>query len=439
MGELGADPGQLRDLAAAMRAESRRTRESLARVAGGVRSVRWHGHDAERFKSVWSSCERVVGSATDLLDRAAEDLERNAGEQLRASDGHAATTAGPVAATGAASMRSTGGDPGPPPVGDPLPLRTETWEIGGALGAGLGASGTARITVTELPGGRMLVWLEDVDSVTAAVGAAVDVGVDNGPGLEIGADAGGELAVHTREGWYTDAEGLPWLLSRLGLREVMGAGIISPGVPSGPGGGLGVLLQGATDLLGLSAPEPATSEMLITLSATAGATAALGLPLASASGAVAQTVGTRARGDELSLVMGARVDGSAKVPGGRSSGARNLEIEIPLGGDSQHLIVTTTEEVPAGQVMDRRVYDFDGEEATRHMGHAAQAARSGDIDGAAKALEALWKHIELHEVWGDAVGGAVNDDVESLDVGAALGADLSGSVTGGRRIVTYQR
>ncbi|MCZ7628682.1 MAG: hypothetical protein M5U19_06300 [Microthrixaceae bacterium] len=54
MGELGADPGQLRDLASVMRDESRRARESLTRVSGAIRAAHWRGHDAERFRSVWA-------------------------------------------------------------------------------------------------------------------------------------------------------------------------------------------------------------------------------------------------------------------------------------------------------------------------------------------------------------------------------------------------
>jgi hypothetical protein len=64
---------------------------------------------------------------------------------------------------------------------------------------------------------------------------------------------------------------------------------------------------------------------------------------------------------------------------------------------------------------------------------------SGDVEGAGDALAALWEGVELRPVWNDAVGGVVNNDVKSLDVGVALGADLSGSVTGGRQIITYQR
>ncbi|MCZ7628683.1 MAG: hypothetical protein M5U19_06305 [Microthrixaceae bacterium] len=119
------------------------------------------------------------------MDHAAADLERNADDQLRASDSVVDATAGtptPAPAAPGTSIHTTAGDPGPPPLGDPLPLRTEVWEIGGALAAGLGASGTARITVSELPGGRLAAWLEDVDAVTASVGASVDVGVQAVPG-----------------------------------------------------------------------------------------------------------------------------------------------------------------------------------------------------------------------------------------------------------------
>lgn len=455
VGELGADPEQLRDLAAAMRAEAERTQESIRRVTVSVRSASWRGHDAERFKSTWGHHERVIRSATDQLEDAAEDLERNAAEQLRASDAGTDTTntaptptpVAPIAGTAPTSfMESTSRDPGPPPLGDPLPLRTESWEIGGALATGLGIAGTARITVMELPGGRFAVWLEDVDAVTASVGASVDVGMDGGPGLELGADADGELAVHTRDAWYVDSEGLPGLLTRLGLREFIGAGTLSPGVPGGSGGSggsggdLGFVFEKATDFLGLSAPEPVVSERLITLGGTAGVSAAVGIPLLGASGAVAESIGTRERGGDLALVVGASADYSTKVPSGGPSGGKSVEMEIPVGGrDAGHMVVTTTEKVAGGERLERAVYRFNSDDSAGHARDAARAVGSGDADGAGDALAALWADVELRPVWSDAVGGIVNDDVKTLDVGVALGPDLSGSVTGGRRIVTYQR
>ena len=451
MGELGADPEGLRDLVAAMRAESKRIEASIKRVTGSVRGASWRGRDAQRFGNTWSRHVLVIRSATDRLDDAAEHLERNAVEQLRASgpgtgaDPTVGTSTPPTASPTTApppssSMESTGRDPGPPPFGDPLPSHSESWEIGGALAAGLGVSGTARFTVMELDDGRSIVWLEDVDAATATVGASVDVGMDGGPGLELGADAGSKLAVHTRDAWYVDSDEVPGLLTRLGLREFTGAGTLSPGVPGNSAGGFGFVLEGVTDLLGLGTPEPAITERFITLGGTAGISAAVGIPLLGASGAVADSVGTRERGGDLALVVRASADYSTKVPGGGPSGGESIELEIPVGGRAEgHMVVTTTETVAGGERLGRAVYEFDGDRASVHASDAVRAVGSGDVEAAGDALVALWEGVELRRIWSDAVGGVVNNDVKTLDVGVALGADLSGSVTGGRRIVTYQR
>lgn len=390
----------------------------------------------------------MIRSATEDLDNAADDLERNAAEQLQASDAGAdakATSGTPIQAP-ASSMESIRSDPGPPPFGDPLPSRTESWEIGGALAAGLGVSGTARFTVMELSDGRSIIWLEDVDAATASVGASVDLGMDGGPGLELGADASSKLAVHTSDAWYVDSAGVPGLLARLGLREFTGAGTLSPGVPGVPGlpgdsgGGFGFVLEGVADLMGLGAPEPAVTEKLITLGGTAGISAAVGIPLVGASGAVADSVGTRERGGDLSLVVRTSADYATKIPGGGPSGGESIEFEIPVGAEAEgHMVVTTTEKVAGGERLERAVYGFDSDRARVHAGDAVRAVGSGDLEGAADALAALWENVELRPIWSDAMGGVVNNDVKTLDVGVALGADLSGSVTGGRRIVTYQR
>jgi hypothetical protein len=295
----------------------------------------------------------------------------------------------------------------------------------------------------ELSGGRSIVWLEDVDAATASVGASVDVGMDGGPGLELGADAGSRLAVHTRDAWYVDSEKVPGLLTRLGLREFTGAGTLSPGVPGVPGdsgGGFGFVLEGVTDLLGLGAPEPTVTERSITLGGTAGISAAVGIPLLGTSGAVADSVGTRERGGDLSLVVGASANHSTKAPGGGPSGGKSIEVEIPVGGEAEgHMVVTITEKLAGGERLERTVYGFDGDRTRAHTSDVVRAVRSGDLEGAGHALTALWEGVELRPIWSDAVGGVVNNDVKTLDVGVALGADLSGSVTGGRRIVTYQR
>lgn len=461
MGELGADPEELRDLAATMRAESKRIEASIKRVTGSVRGSSWRGRDAERFGGTWNRYMLVIRSATGRLEDAAEDLERNAVEQLRASEPAArldptdpvqpgveptvdtSSLRYPESGMGlppTSSMESTGRDPGPPPFGDPLPLQTESWEIGGALAAGLGVSGTARLTVEELPGGRSVVWLEDIDAATASAGVSVDVGVADGPGLELGADAGSELAVHTRDAWYVDSDDVPGLLGRLGLRELIGAGTLSPGVPDPPGRGLGNVLEGVSDFLGFGVPKPAVSERLVTLGGTAGVSAAVGIPLLGASGAVAEAVGIRERGGNLALVVGASGGYSTKFPGGGPTGGESIELEIPVDGrDAGHMVITTTEKVDGGETMERAVYRFDGDEAARHIQDAARAVGSGDVESAGDALAALWKDVELRSIWSDAMGGVVNNDVRTLDLGVALGADLSGSVTGGRRIVTYQR
>ncbi len=450
MGELGADPIQLRELASTMRSEGRRIDSSLRRVTGLLRGASWRGRDADRFTSHWSGHLGVIHQMTAALDGAARELERNADEQLRASQGGAvppSVTSVPPngTATGGgdhpeASMSATAGDPGPPPVGDPLPLRTETWELGGAIAAGLGMKGAARLTVMELPGGRSMVRLEDVDGFTASVGASAEFGFDGGPGVELGGDAGGELSVHNSDAWYVDSDEVPGLLARLGLRELLNAGTLSPGLPFASRSPVGVLWEKGADLIGLGAPEPAVSDKIISLGGSAGLTAAIGVPVLGASGAVAQSVGVRQRADGPSLVVGARAEYSATAPGGAPSGGSDIELEIPLKGtDEQRMIITRTTASSDGEVTERIVARYGRDEIGRHAKEAAVAVRDGDPSAAAEALDAMWRNLDPRAEWSDAAGGVVDDDVHSFDIGAALGLDLSASVDGGRRVVTYQR
>ncbi len=448
MGELGADPVQLRELASTMRSEGRRIDSSIRRVTGSLRGASWRGRDADRFATRWNEHLRVIHSATVGLDEAAGELEHNADEQLGASQGGSGSLS-TVPRHGTAvegrdppkdSMTSAPGDPGPPPVGDPLPLRTETWELGGAVAAGLGMKGAARLTVAELPGGTSMVRLEDVDGFTASVGASAELGFDDGAGVELGADAGGELSVHSSDAWYVDSDEVPGLLVRLGVRELFNAGTLSPGLPFASGSLPGALMEKGADLVGLGAPEPTVSDKIISLGGTAGLSAALGTPLLGASGAVAQSIGVRERSDGPSLVVGARAEHSTTAPGGGPSGGSDIEVEIPLeDGDEPRMVITRTTDSPDGEVLERMVAGYDRDELDGHAKDAARAVREADPSGAAEALGAMWQDLDLRAVWSDAVGGVVDDDVHSFDIGAALGLDASASVDAGRRVVTYQR
>lgn len=446
-----------------MRAEQSRLRSVCERVGSRVHSSWWQGRDAQRFASRWQHVHTRVGEALDSLGVAAGNLERNAAEQERASDaagvpGGTGRSGSPAVAAGdegrgatsrvglppADVMSAVGEDPGKPPVGEPLATRTESWELSGALAAGIGVSGTARLTIEELPGGASMVWIEDRDGASLSGGISGGIGVEDGVGIELGGDASVSAATLMREGWMVGSDDVSALLARLGIRELTGAGGLSPGLP-GDTGALGELLtEPITGLFGLDAPEPRVTDRMVDLGVSAGLVGSAAAPLLGISGTLGGVAGVRQRPGGTSLMIELRgnyaTQGAAADLVGSPSAARTTTLEVPLQEDSAHrVVVTRTVDVPGGEVVTRSVHAFDRDRALDSARRAASEILSGRGDSAPESIGALLASIESDPVWSDSMGGVVNDDVHTVGLGAALGPDLSGSLTGGRRVVTYQR
>lgn len=89
MGFVGADSGELRDLAKMMqRSADRLDGDVVTAIASNLRSNPWSGPDAVRFRGTWSrDSVRRLNAVAQALREAAGTLERNAAEQDEASAG----------------------------------------------------------------------------------------------------------------------------------------------------------------------------------------------------------------------------------------------------------------------------------------------------------------------------------------------------------------
>ena len=98
-GFAGADPAELRDLAAVFDSRAAALRLIEAQLTGRVQSSPWHGPDVNRFIADWNTSHRkVLVSAAALIDTVAEQLRANAEQQERASAADTGLTAAGVAA-----------------------------------------------------------------------------------------------------------------------------------------------------------------------------------------------------------------------------------------------------------------------------------------------------------------------------------------------------
>lgn len=95
---IGADPNELRNLAAQMRGAADELDGHSSALTSLLGSVDWVGDFASRFLSSWSGGHRVrLQSTSQFIRDAASELERNADEQVNASD--SAGTSGRVDGT----------------------------------------------------------------------------------------------------------------------------------------------------------------------------------------------------------------------------------------------------------------------------------------------------------------------------------------------------
>ncbi len=84
---IGADPNELRNLAAQMRGAADELDGHSSALTSLLGSVDWVGDFASRFLSSWSGGHRVrLQSTSQFIRDAASELERNADEQVNASN-----------------------------------------------------------------------------------------------------------------------------------------------------------------------------------------------------------------------------------------------------------------------------------------------------------------------------------------------------------------
>lgn len=154
--QCGADPEQLSELGAALRAAARTIDDVAVRNDRRLRSSGWRGPDAVRFDARWRSTRGDLARAAEACREQAARLGRHADEQLAASGSGASALAlpsppvsevryvggvdlrlGPVVTTvaGDLSLQDLGG-------GRTRVVLAETVGVGGTLSAGAGASVT---------------------------------------------------------------------------------------------------------------------------------------------------------------------------------------------------------------------------------------------------------------------------------------------------------
>ncbi len=107
---LGADPEQLRELSAALRAAARSLDEIGPSTERRVRNAGWHGPDAIRFEGTWRQCRRDLTDAAQRCRDISVRIERQADEQIEASQGRTSTrSAAPLPAFAPTETRYVGG------------------------------------------------------------------------------------------------------------------------------------------------------------------------------------------------------------------------------------------------------------------------------------------------------------------------------------------
>lgn len=426
MAQIGADPEDLRALATELRAAGAQLDRTARTVAALVRAAPWHGPDAGRFRAGWADRQRSLVVAGTGLRQAAAELDGHVEEQERASDAAAGVSGAPVP-----QRLSTATEAGPPPRGEPLPLRVEHWVLGGEAAALLGGRGRMAVTVEALPGGRSMVWLEDAAGAYLTAGLGAGIGLDDGPGAELGVDGSVGVTGVRRRAWEVADGEVAGLLARLGLARALEAGPLAPLAPL-----TGLL----TTVVGLDVPDPAVADQLVSLEVEGGPDATLGLPVAGVTGLVAHQLGIRTRGTERSLLLHGTGAWDADVAGKGPSGSARMTVEVPVvRGDVQPVILTEETTDRGAATIRRRIVELDRPAAAAAVRDAAGALAGGDVGRAAEVVRDLALDDGTTLRWQDAASGTFDDDLHDLDLGAALGGRVEGGLTGGRTVVDYRR
>ena len=440
MAQIGADPEDLRALATELRAAGAQMDRTARTVAALVRAAPWHGPDAGRFRAGWADRQRSLGVAGTGLRDAAAELDGHIDQQERASraaGGTAGTSGAPAAAAPSPVLGgppapvpdrlSTATDAGPPPRGEPLPLRAEQWVLGGEAAALLGGRGRMALTVEALPGGRSMVWLEDAAGAYLTAGIGAGIGLDDGPGAELGVDGSVGVTGVRRRGWEVADGDVGGLLARLGLARALEAGPLAP------------LAGVVTSAVGLDVPDPVVADQLVAVEVEGGPDATLGLPLAGVTGLVATQLGIRTRGTERSLLLHGTGAWDADLGGKGPSGSARTTVEVPVvRGDVQPVILTEEATDRGAATIRRWILEVDRPAAAAVVRDAAGALARGDADRAAEVVRDLALDAGTTVRWQDAASGTFDDDVHDLDLGAAIGGRVEGGLTGGRTVVEYR-
>lgn len=448
MTRLGADPSQLRTLAAELDLAAKRLDATTSGVSTRLRAANWHGADAERFERTWNRRDRpALRAQSHELATLATSVRRNADEQERAS------LSGSVAPAGSGLA--------------PAALRTEVYS--------LDASGSVRVLqlaagtdlmVEHLDGGHARVTLTQEGRVAATASASRGTSMwfgdlERTDGASIGGSVG--LTATTSQTWTTSEAELPSLF----------AAIAGSSLASGPASllnaatsGLNTALDAVGDYLGIgdisdipsvsigASPDQSTNLVGIELAGAgwAGwAGSAFGLSAlgarASAGGSAVETVkvGLTDGKDGRAFVVEGQVDGEMRAAAGLTgaggtgrdaSVSSQIRLVVPLDGADMDRTRSVQVEVrthipdqPAGEVEVLRVA-LAPDAATDAVAPALNAARllgHGDVAGAGAALAALPQTLTFGMLNAQAIDASIEQVTSTTPVGFDVGiAAVSG-------------
>ena len=432
MTAIGADPDALDALASALSGASGELDRSARRIDVALGRSGWSGPDAERFRRSWSAAHRGrLQERAAALRTLGRQVRHQAAEQRRASF----SSFGATAATRF----------------EPLPDATV---IDGKL------TGSVKLLAGSLQGTLTIEEVGDRRQVTYSRQVGLGVDASTGSGVEVhtgdmrageGATAGASAFVEgvQSETYSVDADHLALLVAGLAARE---------GVRTLP-----VALPGASRIVdravGAALGDPIRTEQLIGVEGAAGGWAATGswvgpalatsissqtrVGVAEADGArtlvmeaegdvAAALVGTPAAARELASSDHAET-GIADVLGlGQHSvdAAWSVRIEAPLDDGSElPILVTATSTGGDDRVITRIAIDPSAAGiAALQVSAALDAARSGDVGGAVRALRSLRLPDGSYDVDFTTVA------LDRRDVGGSLitpvpGVSVDGSIT----------
>ena len=263
---LGADPEQLRELSAALRAAARSLDEIGPSTERRVRNAGWHGPDAIRFEGTWRQCRRDLTDAAGRCRDISARIDRQADEQIEASSGLRATrSAEPLPAFAPSEIRYVGGvDVRVGPV---------VATVAGDLSIADLDGDTTRVTLSESIAAGGVVSAGSGASFSVADEVASPVAADAGT-----ADARLRLGSVRRTTWEVHDDRVDDLLVDLAAVKVSDAAPWPIGA-----------LRDATGWF--EPPEPTRSEALLEIDASAaGALAAGATGMLGISGATSSTV-----------------------------------------------------------------------------------------------------------------------------------------------------